>query len=170
VGGGKSRLRAFVFDEDGNPMSGIKVFFETDKGSLASRGEPVETDGAGVAKDTLTTTETAQVSASTSNAITDQLEVSVTEAIAVTCGLTVSPSTSITLGDQVLFQDTSADPDGSIVSSTWDFGDGADGSGETVQHTYGSAGTFFVIHTVTDDQGFVDTCDPVTVTVSEPAP
>jgi hypothetical protein len=168
VGGGRSKLRAFVFDEDGNPMTGVKVFFETDKGSLASHGQPVETDGAGVAKDTLSTIETAQVTATTSNAISDQLEVGVTEAVAVTCGLTVTPSTTVTLGDPVLFADTSSDPDGQVTSSTWDFGDGSSGSGQSVQHTYGAAGTFFVIHTVTDDQGFIDTCDPVTITVSEP--
>ncbi|RMG92259.1 MAG: PKD domain-containing protein, partial [Candidatus Dadabacteria bacterium] len=35
----------------------------------------------------------------------------------------------------------SFDPDGTIVSFAWDFGDGATETGETAEHTYGAAGT-----------------------------
>jgi subtilisin len=48
---------------------------------------------------------------------------------------------------------TSSDPDGSIASYTWDFGDGASGNGRTVTHTYASGGTFTGSLTVTDDKG-----------------
>ena len=46
---------------------------------------------------------------------------------------------------------TSYDPDGSIVSYDWDFGDGNVGSGATPGHTYGAPGSYSVTLTVTDD-------------------
>jgi len=50
----------------------------------------------------------------------------------------------------------SSDPDGTIVSYEWDFGDGATGSGITVSHTYVAAGDYTVMLTVTDDDGATD--------------
>ena len=52
----------------------------------------------------------------------------------------------------------SADSDGSIVQTDWDFSDGATGSGPTTSHTFAIAGTYPVRVTVTDDpQVAVDT-------------
>jgi len=51
----------------------------------------------------------------------------------------------------------SNDPDGSIVSYAWDFGDGNTGTGATTSHTYAAAGTFTVSLMVTDDGGLTDT-------------
>lgn len=48
---------------------------------------------------------------------------------------------------------SSYDPDGSIVSYAWDYGDGTTGSGMTSAHTYQQAGTYTVTLTVTDDRG-----------------
>lgn len=50
----------------------------------------------------------------------------------------------------------SSDSDGSIVSYSWDFGDGNSASGETATHSYASSGTYSVSLTVTDDGGAVD--------------
>jgi PKD repeat protein len=47
----------------------------------------------------------------------------------------------------------SADSDGSIATYAWDFGDGASGSGQTVSHAYGRAGSYTVTLTVTDNAG-----------------
>jgi PKD repeat protein len=47
----------------------------------------------------------------------------------------------------------SSDPDGTIASYAWNFGDGATGSGATASHTYVAAGTFAVLLTVTDSRG-----------------
>ncbi|WP_430667240.1 PKD domain-containing protein [Jatrophihabitans telluris] len=47
----------------------------------------------------------------------------------------------------------SSDPDGTIASYSWDFGDGTSGSGATVSHSYAAAGTFSARLTVTDNQG-----------------
>lgn len=47
----------------------------------------------------------------------------------------------------------SNDPDGTIVSYDWDFGDGDSTSGEIVSHAYSAEGTYSVTLTVTDDSG-----------------
>ena len=51
----------------------------------------------------------------------------------------------------------SNDPDGTIVSYSWDFGDGNIGAGVNTAHTYGSAGTYTVSLMVTDNDGGNDT-------------
>ena len=61
----------------------------------------------------------------------------------------------------------SSDPDGTIDSYAWDFGDGSTGTGLTVTHTYTSAGVFVVLLTVTDDGGSTDTTDQ-SITVTAP--
>ena len=61
----------------------------------------------------------------------------------------------------------SGDRDGRIVSHTWDFGDGATGTGVTAAHTYSTAGTYRVQLTVTDDRGATGTTAR-DVTVSPP--
>ena len=44
----------------------------------------------------------------------------------------------------------SSDPDGNALSYAWTFGDGGEGSGATVSHTYAAAGTYTVQLTVSD--------------------
>ncbi|HWV50455.1 MAG TPA: PKD domain-containing protein, partial [Microbacterium sp.] len=48
---------------------------------------------------------------------------------------------------------TSADPDGTITSYAWDFGEGATGTGASATHTYDAPGSYPVTLTVTDDDG-----------------
>lgn len=69
-------------------------------------------------------------------------------------------------GDQLLANDgpttlifdgsESSDPDGALVSWSWDFGDGAHGSGPVADHTYEAGGTYTVVLTVTDNGGLSD--------------
>jgi len=47
----------------------------------------------------------------------------------------------------------SYDTDGNITAYEWEFGDGANGTGEIVEHTYSSPGNYTVNLTVTDDDG-----------------
>lgn len=62
----------------------------------------------------------------------------------------------------------SGDPDGTISSYDWDFGDGAVGTGQLVSHTYAVGGTYTVLLTVVDDAGAADDTAQA-VSVSEPA-
>ena len=67
----------------------------------------------------------------------------------------LSPAaTSVTIGDALSFDASkSVDPDGTIVSYQWAFGDGATASAATASHTYLQPGSFSVTLTVTDDDG-----------------
>lgn len=70
----------------------------------------------------------------------------------------ISHISTVTLGQAATFDGSgSADPDGTIASYAWDFGDGATGSGSAVNHTYAAAGIYQAALTVTDDDGTADT-------------
>ena len=63
-------------------------------------------------------------------------------------------NTSVPTGTTIYFNASSSfDPDGSIVSYFWDFGDGINGTGVTIEHTYTDNGTYTVALTITDDDG-----------------
>ncbi|HVQ39604.1 MAG TPA: PKD domain-containing protein, partial [Pyrinomonadaceae bacterium] len=61
----------------------------------------------------------------------------------------------------------STDPDGTIASYAWTFGDGTTGSGATPTHAYATAGTYTVNLTVTDNLGATSSAT-TTVTITPP--
>jgi len=63
----------------------------------------------------------------------------------------------------------SADPDGTVASYAWRFGDGGTASGVTASHTYGSEGTYTVTLTVTDDRGATATTTRSVTATTPPA-
>ena len=70
---------------------------------------------------------------------------------------TPTPSRT-TPGVNVTFDaSASTDPDGTIVSYAWDFGDGQNGTGVVVDHAYGAPGTYVATLTVVDNETLSDT-------------
>jgi len=57
----------------------------------------------------------------------------------------------------------STDPDGDPLTYSWDFGDGSNGTGQTVTHVYNAAGTFNVTLTVNDGKKGATSAGSVTV-------
>ena len=62
----------------------------------------------------------------------------------------------------------SYDPDGSVATYAWTYGDGATGAGRTGAHAYAAAGTYTVTLKVTDNAGATTTATR-SVTVTAPA-
>ncbi|MBA4388525.1 MAG: hypothetical protein C0404_11125, partial [Verrucomicrobia bacterium] len=63
---------------------------------------------------------------------------------------------------------SSSDPDGTVVSYQWNFGDGATASGVTASHTYTSVGTFTATLTVTDNKSATSKATVVTTVTPDP--
>jgi len=66
------------------------------------------------------------------------------------------------------FTDASSDPDGTIASRAWTFGDGGTSTATSPSRTYAAAGTYTVTLTVTDDDGATDVASQ-SVTVTSPS-
>lgn len=65
----------------------------------------------------------------------------------------------------------SSDPDGTVGTHAWTFGDGGSATGATASHTYAEAGTYTVTLTVTDDDGATaSTSQEVTVSLPPNVP
>lgn len=72
-----------------------------------------------------------------------------------TASFTYSPSCPAK-DEDVQFTDTSTDPDGTIVSWEWEFGDGGTSTEQNPTHRYSDKGTYTITLTVTDDDGLTD--------------
>ena len=132
-------------DTDGSIIGYSWDFGDGTSASTASPSHTYTTAGVKVA--TLTVTDNNGATASTTVQTTvnpNQAPSAVISAVP-TSGkepLTVSFSSS-----------SSSDPDGSIVSRSWDFGDGGSSTASAPSHLYVSAGSYTARLTVTDDNG-----------------
>jgi len=85
---------------------------------------------------------------------------------------TATFTTSSTSGHtplQLQFDATaSTDPDGTIASYSWDFGDGTTDSGPTVTHTYNQPGVYMTLLKVTDNNGAIGYASSMPLTVTVP--
>ena len=80
-------------------------------------------------------------------------------------GATATPATGST-PLTVTFTTTAADPDGTVVSYAWDFGDGGRATEQSPDHVYRAAGAYTATLTITDDADATDSAS-VAITVSQ---
>jgi hypothetical protein len=165
TGGGTSLVSAVVTDGSGKPIQDIGVQFTTTEGTLQSGGAFIQTNNNGVVNDVLNTAMTATVTATTDDGFTGSITIPVGVG-RIVCHMSVNNSNPA-VGQTIQFFDTSDDPSMQIVRYHWDFGDGSSADGKNVTHSYGTAGDFNVVHSVTDGQGNTDFCDSVPIHVSQ---
>lgn len=80
---------------------------------------------------------------------------------------TATPTSGVAPLEVSFNASSSSDSDGSIISYVWDFKDGYTGTGQTINHTFSSIGSYNVLLTVTDDKGATSsTTKNITVTES----
>ncbi|HHE51472.1 MAG TPA: PKD domain-containing protein, partial [Candidatus Acetothermia bacterium] len=91
-----------------------------------------------------------------------------TQNVAPTASFTATPTSGQAPLAVSFDASASSDPDGTIASYTWNFGDGQNGSGMSGSHIYANEGTFTAILTAIDDGGLMSTASE-TITVSAPA-
>lgn len=148
--GGSADIVASVLDESGNKLTGVPVLFSTDNGTLSAT--QVQTDAAGAARATLTTTKTAKVTA-TSGSLTKDVTIAVAAAPK---GTVAASPTTINAGQTTSITVTPDAGNAGATSVALDFGDGSTQSlgavvgAKSVSHTYSTAGTYNVIATFTD--------------------
>ncbi|WP_439591355.1 PKD domain-containing protein [Microbacterium sp.] len=98
---------------------------------------------------------------------------SISKAITVTAPVNQAPVaafTSTTSGLTASFVGTgSSDPDGTIASYAWTFGDGATASTASPSRTYAAGGTYDVTLTVTDNQGATNSITKQVTVTAPPA-
>jgi hypothetical protein len=116
TGNGTSNITATVLNPSGVPQDGVAVFFSTTAGSLQSNGVSVETDDNGLARDVLTTRQSAQITARSGSA---SAQVTVTFAGQALVGqviLSATTPTSCTAPCTVSFTATVRDTNGNVIS------------------------------------------------------
>ena len=90
-----------------------------------------------------------------------------------TASFTADPTSGVAPLEVSFNGSNSSDSDGTIVSYVWDFKDGNTGTGQTINHTFSSTGSYNVELTVTDDKGATDSAaKAITITdpITEPVP
>jgi PKD repeat protein len=83
-----------------------------------------------------------------------------------TAVMTATPSTGVAPLNVTFDGSKSTDPDGSVASWSWSFGDGTLSTGPATTHLYTTAGTFAVSLTVTDNGGASSTATASIVVTS----
>jgi hypothetical protein len=179
--GGTSTISATVFDTNNNVLPGVLVSFSTDLGSVSPAN--ATTDQNGQASTTLSTYQTATVTAvaatSGANQIKGTAKVTVNPPPTVTIG---SPTTSPTVGIPTTFTVTVAPASGGapITRATIKFYKPSNGLTETqdlgqpngatlISHTFTQEGDYTISVTATDASGqSASATVPVTVLAAQP--
>ena len=84
-----------------------------------------------------------------------------------TASFTANPASGVAPLNVSFNASNSSDSDGVIISYAWDFKDGSTGTGQTINHTFSSTGSYNVKLTVIDNEGATDSTTKI-ITVTEP--
>ena len=167
--GGTIQLTARVEDVAGNPLSGVPVTFSATAGTIEN--PTVTTDGAGLARTSLTTGRDTDVTA-TVGAKTATVKL----LLAARMGLTLSTTTtSPTAGVAVMFS-VGVAAAANVRSVTLDFGDGSQQSlgaitaSTSVAHVYAREGTYTATTTAVDAAGEREAVSTTVVVAPAPRP
>jgi len=115
-------------------------------------------------------TYTATLTVTDNDGLTDATSADVTVLNRAPVAIFTESAETVYTGEVIHFNATqSYDPDGVVVSYFWNFGDGTNSTGATVDHSYSDDGTYTVTLTITDDDGATDTSSS-TKTVLNRAP
>ena len=149
-------------DPDGTIASYAWTFGDGDSATAANPSYSYTTAGTYTATLTVTDNEGATDSASVTIVVTDP---------AVNQPPTAVASADVTSGDAPLTVNfngsASSDPDGTIASYAWTFGDGGSATAADPAYSYAAAGNYVAMLTVTDDEGATDSAS-VTIIVTDP--
>jgi len=145
-----STITAKVYNKYGNPVANANVTFSTSLGALSSLWAITDING----------TATVMLYPSTSPGIANitatwvGLSQSATVIInGIPVALFIETAETVYTGEVISFNASdSYDPDGSIASYFWNFGDDTNATGVTTNHTYIDDGVYVVTLTVTDDR------------------
>jgi PKD repeat protein len=110
--------------------------------------------------------------------VTDDKGATATETVDVTVAIPNDPPMAMIGSDVtsgvaplvVSFTSSASDPDGTVASIEWDFGDGATSNEADPVHTYSSAGSYPVVLSVTDDRGATTSDSTVIEVIGNDAP
>jgi len=179
-GSSQSAISVTVFDANGRPKSGVTLRMDMaigatpqDFGTLSARTivtgadgkaatvytapppPPPGSGGAGTRVTIVATPTGSDFQAATAHGVDIRLVPPgvILPVVRFVPNFTVSPA-SPTQGQPATFDASSTtDPDNSIVSYAWNFGDGTSGSGRTTSHAFSQAGAYSVTLTVADALG-----------------
>jgi len=161
-----STIKATVYNKYGNPVANANVTFSTDLGTLSSLWAITDTNGTA----TVTLYPSTLPGIATITATWQGLSQSTTVVInGVPVALFAESAETVYTGEEISFNASdSYDPDGSITSYFWDFGDGTNAMGVTANHTYIDDGVYTVTLTVTDDRGATDSASATKTVLNRP--
>lgn len=160
------QLRGSATDPEDGALTGASLVWSSNKDGVIGTGASVDTASLTVGQHTLTLTAT-DVGGRTGSA---SVTVTIAQAPAKLPPIArLTGPTSAQVGQQLSFSGaTSSDPDGTIVSYTFDFGDGSapvTGTATSATHAYATAGNFPVTLTVKDNDNLTGTAQ-LSVTIS----
>jgi len=132
------------YDPDGNIVSWVWDFGDGVSANGVTTGHRYADDGIYIVTLTVTDDRGARASQTANKTVLNRLPLA-----SFTVNATTPP-----IGGTIRFDASgSYDPDGSIVSYLWDFGDGSTGGVMTIDHSYANPGDYIVTLKVTDDDG-----------------